>query len=73
MDETIKTPDIATLEGWFFAPRMVRYAGAGDAAEESARLDGCVEAIRWVASAIDPAAWVLVNSRVAQIRRERPE
>ena len=32
MDENIKTPDMATLEGWFSAPRMARYADARDPA-----------------------------------------
>ena len=66
---------VATLYGLRNRCSHQEHLVMGDAAEESARLDGCVEAIRWVASAIDPAAaaWVLANSRVAQIRSERPK
>ena len=66
---------VATLYGLRNRCSHQKHLVMGDTAEESARLDGCVEAIRWMVSAIDPAAaaWILANSRVAGIRSERPE
>ena len=45
-----------------------------NAAEESAYLDSLSQSIGWVAEKIDPdaAGWILANSRVAEVRSQRP-